>query len=180
MPGPGGLPCRQWTGARNNEGGCGGRRRLMTSQGEKPIDRGNHRGKDFKRPSAGVREMFSRIAGDYDLFNHTLSLNIDRLWRKRARKILEPHLSPDSMILDLCTGTGDLALESLEQAPSAGGAGAPHEELCLDLEENEHQAILRALKKTGWVKKAAADLLGISRRAIHYKIKKYGIPDHEE
>ncbi|HBE95486.1 MAG TPA: sigma-54-dependent Fis family transcriptional regulator [Desulfovibrio sp.] len=74
---------------------------------------------------------------------------------------------------------GDLALESLDQGPLTAG-GAPQVELSLDLEENEHQAILRALKKTGWVKKAAADLLGISRRAIHYKIKKYGIPDREE
>ena len=45
----------------------------------------------------------------------------------------------------------------------------------LSLEENEHQAILRALERTAWVKKTAADLLGISRRAIHYKIKKYNI-----
>jgi len=64
--------------------------------------------------------MFSRIAGDYDLFNHILSLNIDRLWRKRARKILEPHLSPDGMILDLCTGTGDLALEIQKLGPVTG------------------------------------------------------------
>lgn len=45
----------------------------------------------------------------------------------------------------------------------------------LSLEENEHQAIIRALERTAWVKKTAADLLGISRRAIHYKIKKYNI-----
>ncbi len=45
----------------------------------------------------------------------------------------------------------------------------------LSLEENEHQTILRALERAAWVKKNAADLLGISRRAIHYKIKKYNI-----
>ncbi|MDO9632327.1 MAG: sigma-54 dependent transcriptional regulator [Humidesulfovibrio sp.] len=45
----------------------------------------------------------------------------------------------------------------------------------LSLEDNEHQAIIRALERTAWVKKTAADLLGISRRAIHYKIKKYNI-----
>ncbi len=45
----------------------------------------------------------------------------------------------------------------------------------LSLEENEHQAIIRALERAAWVKKNAADLLGISRRAIHYKIKKYNI-----
>jgi transcriptional regulator with GAF, ATPase, and Fis domain len=43
------------------------------------------------------------------------------------------------------------------------------------LEENERNAILRALEEAGGVQKDAAELLGISRRAIHYKIKKYGI-----
>lgn len=45
----------------------------------------------------------------------------------------------------------------------------------LSLEDNERQAIVRALEHAGGVKKDAADILGISRRAIHYKIKKYGI-----
>lgn len=43
------------------------------------------------------------------------------------------------------------------------------------LESNEQNAIIRALEKTGGVQKTAADLLGISRRAIHYKVKKFGI-----
>jgi transcriptional regulator of acetoin/glycerol metabolism len=45
----------------------------------------------------------------------------------------------------------------------------------LSLEESERNAIIRALQQAGWVQKDAAQLLGISRRAIHYKIKKYGI-----
>lgn len=45
----------------------------------------------------------------------------------------------------------------------------------LSLEENERNLILRALDEAGWVKKDAANLLGISRRVIHYKIKKFGI-----
>jgi DNA-binding NtrC family response regulator len=48
----------------------------------------------------------------------------------------------------------------------------------LCLQEGEQNLILRALEKAGWVQKDAAKLLGISRRALHYKIKKYGInPD---
>nr|WP_321255416.1 sigma-54 dependent transcriptional regulator [uncultured Pseudodesulfovibrio sp.] len=47
----------------------------------------------------------------------------------------------------------------------------------LSLEDNERETIVRALKATGGVKKNAADRLGISRRAIHYKIKKYGIEE---
>ena len=43
------------------------------------------------------------------------------------------------------------------------------------LEDNERNAIIRALKQTGGIQKEAAELLGISRRAIHYKIKKYEI-----
>jgi len=43
------------------------------------------------------------------------------------------------------------------------------------IEESERHTIVRALKQAGGVQKHAADLLGISRRAIHYKIKKYGI-----
>jgi DNA-binding NtrC family response regulator len=43
------------------------------------------------------------------------------------------------------------------------------------LDESERNAIIRALQQAGWVQKDAAELLGISRRAIHYKIKKYGI-----
>jgi DNA-binding NtrC family response regulator len=43
------------------------------------------------------------------------------------------------------------------------------------LEEGERRVILKALREAGWVQKDAASLLGISRRAIHYKIKKHGI-----
>lgn len=45
----------------------------------------------------------------------------------------------------------------------------------LSLDDSERDAILRALKEANWVQKNAAKLLGISRRALHYKIKKYGI-----
>ena len=46
---------------------------------------------------------------------------------------------------------------------------------CLSLEESEKNTIVRALEQTGGIQKEAAEVLGISRRAIHYKIKKYGI-----
>lgn len=60
--------------------------------------------------SRKVREMFTRIAPRYDLLNHILSLEMDRMWRARTAKILAPILEPaDAKILDLCCGTGDLA-----------------------------------------------------------------------
>jgi demethylmenaquinone methyltransferase / 2-methoxy-6-polyprenyl-1,4-benzoquinol methylase len=62
--------------------------------------------------SRQIREMFSAIAPRYDLLNHLLSLNIDKAWRRRAVSRLSPALEPGgSRCLDLCCGTGDLALE---------------------------------------------------------------------
>jgi demethylmenaquinone methyltransferase/2-methoxy-6-polyprenyl-1,4-benzoquinol methylase len=57
---------------------------------------------------ARIRDMFGAIAPRYDLLNHLLSLNIDRYWRWRTTRIVPP--AGSAPILDLCTGTGDLAL----------------------------------------------------------------------
>src|ERR1700740_3235164 len=58
-----------------------------------------------------VREMFTQIAPRYDLLNHLLSLQLDRVWRTRAARRLQPVLDrPDTLVLDLCCGTGDLAM----------------------------------------------------------------------
>jgi len=54
-----------------------------------------------------VRKMFGEIASNYDRMNHLLSMNIDRYWRWRTVKIVPP--TGDLPILDVCTGTGDLA-----------------------------------------------------------------------
>ena len=55
-----------------------------------------------------IRSMFADIARSYDLLNHLLSLNIDRYWRWRTTRLAPP--ADDGPILDVCTGTGDLAL----------------------------------------------------------------------
>jgi len=59
-----------------------------------------------------VREMFTQIAPRYDLLNHLLSFELDRLWRRRTAKQLKPVFAgPGTRVLDLCCGTGDLAIE---------------------------------------------------------------------
>jgi len=55
-----------------------------------------------------IRRMFGEIAPRYDLLNHLLSLNIDRWWRWRTTRLVPP--KGTTPILDLCAGTGDLAL----------------------------------------------------------------------
>ena len=55
-----------------------------------------------------VEEMFDNIAPNYDRLNHILSLNIDRIWRRRVMRIVRR--SKARRIMDLATGTGDLAI----------------------------------------------------------------------
>ena len=63
-----------------------------------------------------VRGMFNKIAHRYDYLNHFLSLGIDRQWRKKLRKALSKY-NPDS-ILDVATGTADLAIELAKLRPT--------------------------------------------------------------
>ena len=60
---------------------------------------------------AYVRRMFSDIAPRYDLLNHVLSLNVDRLWRRRAIRALAWERAPDGLYVDLCAGTLDVGAE---------------------------------------------------------------------
>ena len=60
-----------------------------------------------------VERMFDTIAGKYDLLNHTLSFGIDKLWRKKGIAYLRP-FAP-KQILDIATGTGDLAIQLQRQ-----------------------------------------------------------------
>ncbi len=62
--------------------------------------------------SNAVREMFSGIAGKYDLLNHVLSANIDKRWRRLVRQDLAEILANEkAVVLDVACGTGDLSIE---------------------------------------------------------------------
>jgi demethylmenaquinone methyltransferase/2-methoxy-6-polyprenyl-1,4-benzoquinol methylase len=88
--------------------------------------------------SRKVREMFTQIAPRYDLLNHLLSLQFDRFWRARVARLLQPILArSDALVLDLCCGTGDLAL-SLARAGRARVIGA----------DFAHPMLIRASEKS--------------------------------
>ncbi len=65
---------------------------------------------DTKNKSNQVEEMFDEIAPKYDSLNHTLSLNLDKQWRKKGINAIR-EIEPQN-ILDIATGTGDLAIEA--------------------------------------------------------------------
>ncbi|MBQ6605002.1 MAG: bifunctional demethylmenaquinone methyltransferase/2-methoxy-6-polyprenyl-1,4-benzoquinol methylase UbiE [Tidjanibacter sp.] len=68
-----------------------------------------------------VRRMFDTIAPSYDRLNHLLSFNFDRLWRKRLVKMVAAE-NPN-MVVDVATGTGDVALAIARRMPEAKVVG---------------------------------------------------------
>lgn len=67
---------------------------------------------ESRRKGEQVEEMFDSIAPKYDLLNHTLSFGIDKFWRRCGLKRLKK-FNPQS-VLDIATGTGDLAIKAYE------------------------------------------------------------------
>ena len=78
---------------------------------------------DPKQAAQAVREMFTAIAPRYDLLNHLLSFNVDKLWWRRTARLFRGLLQrPGARALDLCCGTADMALALRRQARPAAPA----------------------------------------------------------
>jgi demethylmenaquinone methyltransferase/2-methoxy-6-polyprenyl-1,4-benzoquinol methylase len=74
--------------------------------------------KDEADAAIAVREMFDAIAPRYDLLNHLLSANVDRLWwRRTARQFQSTLAAPNAAVLDICCGTGDMTMALLKHRP---------------------------------------------------------------
>jgi demethylmenaquinone methyltransferase/2-methoxy-6-polyprenyl-1,4-benzoquinol methylase len=94
---------------------------------------------DTESASRAVREMFTSIAPRYDLLNHLLSANVDKLWWRRTARIFRHILSREgARVLDLCCGTGDMAFALRKQGRAAQIAGA----------DFSHAMLVRAGAKT--------------------------------
>lgn len=76
--------------------------------------------KPYKDNKSGKKEqvaqMFNNIARRYDFLNHFLSLGIDNIWRKKAIKCIRD-IAPNPVLLDVASGTGDLAIAALKLNP---------------------------------------------------------------
>jgi demethylmenaquinone methyltransferase/2-methoxy-6-polyprenyl-1,4-benzoquinol methylase len=85
----------------------------MPATGAKP-----HGATDEASAARAVREMFDAIAPRYDLLNHVLSMNVDRLWwRRAARRFRDVLADPEAAVLDICCGTGDMTMALLKRRP---------------------------------------------------------------
>jgi demethylmenaquinone methyltransferase/2-methoxy-6-polyprenyl-1,4-benzoquinol methylase len=91
-----------------------------------------------------VRRMFSEIAGRYDFLNHFLSGNLDCVWRRRTAVLFDHILRlPHARVLDLCCGTGDLALALKRCATHSCSPGA-----AIFGTDFAHPMLVRALEKS--------------------------------
>jgi demethylmenaquinone methyltransferase / 2-methoxy-6-polyprenyl-1,4-benzoquinol methylase len=112
--------------------------------------------RDEAAAADAVRDMFTSIAPRYDLLNHVLSMNIDRVWWNRTAKVFTDVLArPQGQVLDLCCGTGDMtfALQRRFKGAKGGLIGADFSPAML----------VRAKEKTGdrdirWVESDALNL----------------------
>jgi demethylmenaquinone methyltransferase/2-methoxy-6-polyprenyl-1,4-benzoquinol methylase len=83
--------------------------------------------------------MFDAIAARYDLINRVLSGGLDQRWRARAVRALD--LQPTDTLVDLCTGTADVALAAAPRAGRVIGVDFSHEMLRLGLEKVRTRAL---------------------------------------
>jgi len=108
----------------------------MIQEETKPLVRGAapEGATDPASASRAVREMFTAIAPRYDLLNHLLSANIDKLWWRRTARTFASILSrPGARMLDLCCGTGDMAFALQKQGPQSQITGADFSHTMLTL-----------------------------------------------
>lgn len=101
-----------------------------------------------------VRTMFSEIAPKYDRMNHLLSMNVDRYWRWRAVRKLAPNKTDP--ILDVCTGTGDLAFAFHRY--TAGEVPVVGSDFCYPMLEIGKQKADRAQRDVQFVEADAQEL----------------------
>ena len=100
-----------------------------------------------------VRQMFAEIAPRYDLMNHVLSLNIDTHWRAKTLRLLK--LESGAPVLDVCTGTGDLALAMAQRlGPNTPVVGS---DFCTEMLEIARQKQAKKLPGYGNVVFVEAD-----------------------
>src|SRR5689334_23130071 len=97
---------------------------------------------DERAAAQAVRQMFDEIAPRYDLLNHVLSMNVDRLWWRRTARIFSHILARNgARVLDLCAGTGDMSAALRTVAVKKGGNAAMY---ALDF---SHQMLNHGLAK---------------------------------
>jgi demethylmenaquinone methyltransferase/2-methoxy-6-polyprenyl-1,4-benzoquinol methylase len=123
---------------------------------------------DQQAAATAVREMFTSIAPRYDLLNHVLSFNVDRLWWRRAARSFSSILQkPNARVLDLCCGTGDMTFALRREAGKSSfellGADFSH----AMLERAAEKSASVKVQAPGWIE---ADALNLPFPSMHFDL----------
>ena len=125
--------------------------------------------RDQQSAARVVREMFTSIAPRYDLLNHVLSCNVDRMWWRRTARAFRHIVSrPDARVLDLCCGTGDMTFALSSEAGKSParifGADFSHAMLQRATAKSQHA---RTLSTPDWIE---ADALILPFPSSHFDL----------
>jgi demethylmenaquinone methyltransferase / 2-methoxy-6-polyprenyl-1,4-benzoquinol methylase len=128
--------------------------REQLKAGERIVGAAPAGARDEAAASVAVRDMFTSIAPRYDLLNHVLSMNVDRVWWNRTASMFAEVLRrPDAQVLDLCCGTGDMTFALHRRMNGGQLFGA----------DFSHAMLVRAEQKSGarkiqWIEADALNL----------------------
>lgn len=106
--------------------------------------------KVLNKDSNSISSMFDGIAPKYDSINHILSLNIDKLWRKKLGKFIQKstkHLSRTPEILDIACGTGDSSIALYKRGFNVTGVDISQQMLNIAIRKNEKLNHCKKLQK---------------------------------
>jgi demethylmenaquinone methyltransferase/2-methoxy-6-polyprenyl-1,4-benzoquinol methylase len=131
----------------------------MTVTGAKPMG-----AQDETRAAEAVQQMFNAIAPRYDLLNHVLSANVDRLWWSRTASRFRSVLAdPNAAVLDVCCGTGDLTMALLKhRIPEARPI------LAADF---AHGMLRRGAQKIGQLRPDRSSAIALEADALHLPLR---------
>ncbi|MGB9774419.1 MAG: ubiquinone/menaquinone biosynthesis methyltransferase, partial [Bacteroidota bacterium] len=127
-----------------------------------------------KQPRQGIGAMFDTIAHRYDFLNHLLSLGMDRRWRVQGVKALQSAVGrAGASILDVATGTGDLAIAALQMKPPLlVGIDVSREMLSLAQKKFFRYSVLTS---SGFFVQAAVEHLPIPSEIFDAAMVAYGV-----
>lgn len=123
-----------------------------------------------------VEEMFDNIAPTYDRLNHIMSLNIDRIWRRRVMRIIRR--AKPQRIMDVATGTGDLAIAMARKVNEAHILGVDLSEEMLS-EARKKIKRLELEKRITLEKGDAENLTMVASKSVDAATVAFGVRNFE-
>jgi len=131
----------------------------LANTGARPVG-----AQDEAGAAQSVQQMFNSIAPRYDLLNHVLSANIDRIWWRRAAGRFQSVLAnPDAAVLDICCGTGEMTMALLRYRPSGA-----RPILAADF---AHAMLSRAVTKFSACEPGKASAIALEADALHLPLR---------